>query len=168
MLTKALEAITNVGEIEFHIDEESDEDDEDDEEEEILYDEEEMAREEIEKEEIEGEEVAKEDIYEEPHEEKSVREEKNVTEGGDVTDVQPEKVQPVEEGRSLSNSISFKTRFYKLFATKFCKVKSLNLYTFVRVTKCEFTRRAEKRKTRNTKRRESGQNTNEQTKIDSR
>ena len=111
MLTKALEAITNVGEIEFHIDEESDEDDEDDEEEEILYDEEEMAREEIEKEEIEVEEVAKEDIYEEPREEKSVREEKNVTEGGDVTDVLPEKDQPVEEGRNLSYRIFKKTRF---------------------------------------------------------
>lgn len=86
MLTKALEAISNVGEIEFHIDEESDdeEDGEDDgEEEEILYDEEEMAREQIEKEEIE-----REVIYKEPEGDKNTREEKSATRDGEVTVVQ--------------------------------------------------------------------------------
>ena len=121
MLTKALEAITNVGEIEFHIDEESDEDDEDDDEEEILYDEEEMAREEIEKEEIGGEEVAKKDIHEEVREDQSAREERNAPQGGDVTEVQSEKVQPAEEGENLSYSTAKRdifTNSSKLFETE--------------------------------------------------
>jgi hypothetical protein len=62
MLTKALEAITNVGEIEFHIDEDSDDDEDEDE---ILYDEEEMAREEI----IANEEIERSEIVETPREE---------------------------------------------------------------------------------------------------
>ena len=121
MLTKALEAITNVGEIEFHIDEETDEDDEDDDEEEILYDEEEMAREEIEKEEIGGEEVAKKDIHEEVREDQSAREERNAPQGGDVTEVQSEKVQPAEEGENLSYSTAKRdifTNSSKLFETE--------------------------------------------------